>query len=58
MIDRLLVELTALEEFPTLSDQVECLPYIPCHDDAAVKCQCLIQISSLLSFYTTQSQML
>ena len=44
MIDRLLVELTTLEEFPALSDQVECFPYIPCHEDAAVECQFLIKL--------------
>ena len=36
---RLLVELNLLEEFPALSNRVECLPYIPCHEGAAVECQ-------------------
>ena len=48
IIARLLVELTLPEEFPTLSDEVECLPYIPCHEDAAVECQFLCQIYLLV----------
>ena len=48
MIGRLLVELTTLEEFPALSDHMECLPYIPCHEDAAVECQFLFQIYLLV----------
>ena len=36
---RPLTELTLLKDFPALSDRVDCLPYIPCHEEASVECQ-------------------
>ena len=32
------VEITLPEEFPTLSEGVDCLPYIPCRGGAAIEC--------------------
>ena len=43
---RLLVELTLLEEFPTLSSSATCLPYLPCREEAAPDCKFVYSFSS------------
>ena len=50
---RLLAELTLFEEFPALSDRVDCLPYFPCHKD---ECKLLDKCSNPVNKLTTEEK--